>query len=105
LTQIAEYTVKKIYTITALTLLLVMSIATFIQIPTVKAADTYGFQFDGALNENTWGYLGGTNVTVRAYPYIGVTFDTFEFNSTNSPYIWNLSYVHISPYTSLMNGT
>jgi hypothetical protein len=95
LTQIAEYTVKKIYTTIALTLLLVMSLATFIQIPTVKAVDVYSFQFDGALNENTWGYLGGTNVTVRAYPYIGVTFDTFQFNSTNSPYIWNLSYVPI----------
>jgi hypothetical protein len=71
----------------------IMLVMPFLQVPTVKAADIYSFQFDGAINENTWGYLGGTNVTVRAYPYIGVTFDSFQFNSTNSPYVWNLTYV------------
>lgn len=69
---------------------MVLSVATPF-IPATKAQSTYSFYFLGPLNENNWSYLFG-NVTVHAYQYIGVAFDSFQFNTT---YIWNSSYVPI----------
>jgi hypothetical protein len=69
---------------------MVLSVATPF-IPATKAQSTYSFYFVGPLNENNWSYLSG-NVTVHAYQYIGVAFDSFQFNIT---YLWNSSYVPI----------
>jgi hypothetical protein len=102
LTQIAEYTVKRL-ALLALVFLFVLSVATPF-IPTAKATSYGSFPFFGPLSEDQTGYML-QNITITAHLAGGTGNNAiFEVNDTN-PYIYNDTVAPVKFFTFDWNGT